>query len=146
MSVDRDRVIGKIDQLRGYVETLRRIAPADLDGYEREEIKRACERLLQIAVEAAIDTCGLLVSGLQLGLPGEEDDMFDKLEREHVIDETTTLRLRSMKGLRNILVHEYARVDDRRVFEAARNGLSDLDRFADQITSYLRGLGSDPPS
>lgn len=136
--LDRDRVVAKLDQLRGYLDELRVILPSDPDSYQRVETRRACERLLQIAVEAAIDTCSLLVAGLQLGLPGEEDDLFEKLAAAQVLSVETAEKLRRMKGLRNILVHEYARVDDRLVFAILRDGLPDLDEFGRQVTTALR--------
>jgi uncharacterized protein YutE (UPF0331/DUF86 family) len=46
---------------------------------DRVLAKRACERLAQVAVEAALDVCALLVAGMRLGLPGEEDDRSDPL-------------------------------------------------------------------
>ena len=83
----------------------------------RIEKKRSCERLLQLAVEATIDACAMLVSGLRLGLPGEENDLFEKLARRDVISKGMTETLRRMKGMRNLLVHEYGRVDDELIFD-----------------------------
>lgn len=39
------------------------------------------------SVEAVIDTCALVVAGLRLGLPGDEDDLFDKLRERGVISD-----------------------------------------------------------
>jgi uncharacterized protein YutE (UPF0331/DUF86 family) len=67
-------------ELDGYLNELRQILPQSFDEYVRSiEKRRACERLLQIAVEAVIDICAMLVQGLRLGLPAEEDDVFEKL-------------------------------------------------------------------
>jgi len=54
--------------------------------------------LLQILVEAVVDVCALLVSGLRLGLPGEEDDLFQKLLARGVLSEPMTAIVRRMKG------------------------------------------------
>ncbi len=128
--VDRDRVLAKLDEMHGYVEELRTIAPASLDDYRRVPVKRASERLLQIAVECVIDVCQLLVSGLRLGLPGDEEDLFEKLEAAGVFPTETIQTLRRMKGCRNILVHEYGRVSDEIVFETIRSGVGDFEAFA----------------
>lgn len=128
--VDRDRVLAKLDEMRGYVDELRGIAPASFEEYRRVATKRACERLLQIAVECVIDVCQLLVSGLRLGLPAEEDDLFDKLEDASLFAPETVATLRRMRGCRNILVHEYGRVSDEIVFETIRTSLADFDAFA----------------
>ena len=135
--IDRERLLVKLDELDGYLRELRSIAPARLEEYRGVEKKRACERLLQVSVEAVIDVCALLVAGLRLGLPGEEDDLFEKLLRRGVISPPMADVLRRMRGLRNLLVHEYGRINDELVFETVRQRLGDFDAFKRQILEFL---------
>jgi len=80
--------------------------PQNLEEYiESIEERRACERLLQIAIECILDICALLVKELKLGLPSQEEDLFAKILKKRVITEEMERKLRSMKGFRNILVH-----------------------------------------
>jgi uncharacterized protein YutE (UPF0331/DUF86 family) len=136
--VDRDRLLAKLDELDGYLRELRAIAPVRLDEYRGIEKKRACERLVQISVEAIIDVCAQVVAGRRLGLPGEEDDLFEKLLRHGVISESMAGTLRRMKGLRNLLVHEYGRVNDQVVFETIQQRLGDCEAFKGEILAFLR--------
>ena len=138
--VDRDRVLAKLDEVGGYLDELHSVTPRDLEEYARIEKKRSCERLLQLAVEATIDACAVLVSGLRLGLPGEENDLFEKLARRGVISEGMTETLRRMKGIRNLLVHEYGRIDDELVFETVRDRLADFGTFRREVLDFLRCL------
>lgn len=135
--VDRERVLAKLDEMRGYVAELRTIAPATIDEYRRIETKRACERLLQIAVECVIDVCQLLVAGRRLGLPSAEDDLFDKLEGAAILTPETARIVRRMRGCRNILVHEYGRVSDEIVFESIGSNLGDFDAFEHDVLAAL---------
>jgi len=136
--LDRDRILIKIDQLERYLKELREILPADFTGYQKIEKRRACERLLQVSIEAVIDICHLLVAGLRLGIAAEEDDLFEKLKEAGIISLKTTEVLKEMKGFRNILVHEYARIDDKIVYEIARTRLADFEAFKQQILQYLK--------
>lgn len=136
--IDRDRVLAKLDELRGYVTELQQIAPGTIEEYRRIPIKRACERLVQIAVECVIDVCQLLVSGLRLGLPAEEEDLFDKLAAAELLTPEVLDTLRRMRGCRNILVHEYGRVSDEIVFDTISSRLGDFDRFASEVLEALR--------
>jgi uncharacterized protein YutE (UPF0331/DUF86 family) len=136
--VDRERVLAKLDEIDGYLSELRSILPDRFETYLTIEKKRACERLVQVAVEAALDVCGLLVAGMRLGLPGDEDDLFDKLTRRQVISEAMADTLRRMKGLRNLLVHEYGRVNDRIVFEVVSQRLGDFEAFKREVLASLR--------
>jgi len=79
----------------------------------------------------------LIVTGLRLGLPGEEDDLFEKLEAAGIIPSSMKETLRMMKGFRNILVHEYSRVNDRIVYEALRNRLDDFKIFKQLILQTI---------
>lgn len=138
--LDRERILAKLDELDGYLRDLQTIAPQDLMAYRQIEKKRACERLLQIAVECVIDICNLLVSGLRLGLPAEEDDLFEKLAQAGFLSSQMTETARRMKGFRNILVHEYGAVDDVIVYQAVTTELGDFAEFKKEILVALQKL------
>ncbi len=135
--LDRERILAKLDELDGYLRELRDIAPATLAAYRKIETKRACERLLQIAIECVIDVGNLIISGLRLGLPAEEDDIFEKLECAGIISAELVALLKRMKGCRNILMHDYARVNDEIIFEAVATRLGDFDAFKREVISAL---------
>lgn len=103
--LDEEKVLIKIDQMEGYLAELEGVLPERYQEYQRTEKKRSTERLLQLTIEAAIDICNLMVSGLDLGLPAEENDLFDKLAEKGVITEKMKEKLYRMRGFRNILVH-----------------------------------------
>lgn len=137
--IDRERILSKIAELDSYLSELAQIAPSSFEGYVRSiEKRRACERLLQISIEAVIDICAMLVQGLRLGLPAEEDDIFEKLLRAGIVSDEMAKTLRRMKGFRNILVHEYGRVDDRIVFEVIANRLGDFEGFKCEVLKVLQ--------
>jgi len=135
--VDRDRILAKLDQLEGYPQELRQILPESFEEHHKVEKKQACERILQIAIEATIDICHMFVQGLRLGLPSEENDVFEKLSQAGVISPQMVATLKHMKGMCNILVHEYGRVDDRIVYDQAHKGIHDFARFKGEILAAL---------
>jgi uncharacterized protein YutE (UPF0331/DUF86 family) len=142
--VDKDRILAKLDQLEGYLRELRQILPESFAGYQNVEKKRACERLLQIAIEAVIDICHMFLRELRLGLPSEEDDVFDKLSQAGVISSQMVATLKRMKGLHNnlyIFVYEYGRVDDRIVYNQAHQGIQNFARFKEEILGALVRIG-----
>ena len=67
--VDKDRILAKLDQPGGYLRELRQILPESFAGYQKVEKKRACERLLQIAMEAVIDICHMFLRRVAFGPP-----------------------------------------------------------------------------
>jgi len=139
--LDRERILEKLADLESYLRELEKILPESLDVYLGSiEKRRATERILQLSIEVVIDICAMLVSGLKLGIPGEEDDLFDKLKCDMVISEEMRQKLQSMRGFRNILVHEYTSVDNQLVFEIARDSTEDFQAFKSEVLGYLDNL------
>lgn len=138
--LDKDRILGKIDELDSYLSELTQIIPASFEEYQKIEKKRSCERLLQLCIECTIDICRLFVSGLRLGLPSEENDLFDKMQRNNIISEKMNSVLKEMRGFRNILVHEYAVVDDELVFGLIKKELEDFRGFKKEILDAVTVL------
>ncbi len=136
--MDEKRILSKLDELNSYLEELESIKPAEFEEYASSvKERRACERLLQISIETVIDVCNMLVSQLKIGLPADEDEVFEKLEEKRVISQGISLTLKEMKGFRNVLVHKYAKIDDELVFENL-DKLSDFERFKEEILLFLR--------
>lgn len=136
--LDKERILGKIDELDNYLNELKQIVPKSFAGYQTIEKKRSCERLLHLCIECVIDICKLFVSGLRLGLPSEENDLFDKIQKRGITSETMSSTLKEMRGFRNVLVHEYTAVDDKIVFRALKTKLKDFQIFKKEILKFLK--------
>ncbi|MCK5698671.1 MAG: DUF86 domain-containing protein [Candidatus Aenigmarchaeota archaeon] len=136
---DKKRILSKIDELDSYLDELIEIVPDTFEEYELSiEKKRSCERLLHISIESVIDICMLLVKDLKLGLPVEEEDVFDKLEKKKIFPKKLIKKLREMKGLRNILVHRYGSVDDELVYDSLSAELNDFHEFIDDVLKFTK--------
>lgn len=138
--LDKDRILGKIDGMETYLTELRQILPESFADYQLIEKKRSCERLLQLCIECAVDICKLFVSGLKLGLPSEENDLFDKMHKRNLLSPGMTSLLKEMRAFRNILIHEYAEVDNEIVYEKAKTRLGDFEAFIKEILTALRTI------
>ena len=136
--LDRERVLAKLDALHGYERELGVVLPGNLEDYTASlEKRRATERLLQVSVECILDICGLFVAGLRLGLPAEEENLFDRLEQARVFSPDLVRTLRAMRRFRNILVHEYGAVDDEIVFQLAGRLSRHARLFTTEVTQAL---------
>lgn len=141
--LDKKRIFAKIDSLDGYLDELGKIKPETIEEYcGKIEKRRACERLLQISTEAVIDICSILVSGLGLGLPSDEETMVDKLEKKKVITTKMKSILKGMIGFRNVLVHKYGEVNDKKVFENLSR-FADFEMFKEEVAQFLANQKND---
>lgn len=135
--LDKEKILSKIDELDSYLEEIDEIKPIDFEDYKHIEKKRAIERLLQISIEAIIDICYIINSNLKLGIPNDEDNLFDKLVDNKIISKEISNVLKEIKGFRNILVHKYGKVDDEIVFENL-DKLNDFEKFKEEILRFLK--------
>lgn len=136
--MDKERVLAKLAEMEGYVTELDGIRPVVFNEYKGEK-RRACERLLQMVIEAILDVCNVLVAELKLGLPSSEEDVLERLKSKNVISDGMYKKLRDMRAFRNVLVHRYGDIEDKKVFSHLKNNLKDFTKFKGEIVEFLRG-------
>ena len=119
------------------LDGLTQIAPVDFDEYQKIEKERSCERLLHLCIGSIIDICKLFVAGGRSGLPSEENDLFDKMRKNGIISKTMCSTLKEIRGFGDILIHEYAIVDDKIVFRVLKAKLKDFKKFKKEILRQL---------
>jgi len=138
--LDKERILGKVDDLNSYLDELKQVVPTNYEEYQKIEKKRSCERLLQLCIECAVGVCKLFVSGLKLGLPSEENDLFDKMQKRKIISKKMGSLLKEMRAFRNVLIHEYASVDDELIYEKAKTRLDDFKAFKKEVLTALKNI------
>ena len=136
--IDKKRIISKISELDSYLEELDKIKLISFEEYKNSiKDKRACERLLQILIESIIDILNIINSNLKLGLPGDEDELVEKIINKKVLSKQTGEIIKNMKSFRNILVHKYGTIDDELVFELLSEKLDDFEKFKKEILEFI---------
>lgn len=93
---------------------------------------------LQMAIQNCIDIAAHIVSDEGLGIPGSTNEIFYLLEESGYLSTELTEAMVKAAGFRNLLVHEYARLELKYVHEIAHRHVTDLQRF---ITSVLAKAG-----
>lgn len=103
---------------------------------------RAARYSLIVAVEAAAAICNHLCA--RHGRAADSyPGCFEGLAELGIVDPALAGRLASMARLRNILVHGYRRVDDRRLHQVLRDELGDLDHFLGAVAEYVRAASGE---
>lgn len=64
-------------------------------------------------------------------------ECFEGLREMNIFDDSPVDRLVKMARFRNILVHRYWDVDERRVLDSARHNLDDFEAFLKAIGRYV---------
>ena len=105
--------------------------------------KRACEKTFELACEAVIDVCNIIISQKGYGRPLDNKDSVSKLVENSVIPQDLGARLKEMIGFRNIIVHRYCRLDDHQAFEYLTNEVGDFFEFMENIEKFVEEGKSD---
>lgn len=140
-SVKDDVVLERLMALRNEIAYLRGEArdAASVEAYlGNPRIKRAVERSLQVAVKICLDIGRRIIALEGLRYPADNQDIFRVLVEAHIIPDRMLPTLLNMARFRNLLVHEYARIDDAQVYAILQQRLSDFDAFADSVRQYMQ--------
>lgn len=137
--VDRSRILAMLENLKRYHQELLNLLPSTLKEYTANlEKKRACERTVQLLIEECIDISNTLLRDLDLGLPEDDESIFEKLSQRGILSEELTKKLQEMKKFRNILVHKYAKVDDTLAYENLKENHHDFNIFREEVLGFLK--------
>jgi uncharacterized protein YutE (UPF0331/DUF86 family) len=136
--VDKDRLLEKIDEMENYLRELEEYLPEQEEDYLNNGLrKRACERAFQLASENLLDICNLIISEKGYGIPSDSKDSVRKLAENQVLPAPLSTRLEELVGFRNLLVHQYGRVDDSRSYSFLHMELKDFYEFIEIIDRYI---------
>lgn len=96
------------------------------------------ERYLQLSIQAIIDISHLIIIDLELNRPEDNYEAISIIFENKVISGELAQKITKMIGLRNILVHEYGKIDRKKIYKILKNQLSDLEEFRKQIIKFLK--------
>ncbi len=99
--------------------------------------RESAKYLLIVAIGAAIDLCNHIVARRGGRAPQDYADCFSILADLKAIDSDLVDPLKKMARFRNLIVHLYWQVDDRRVYQIIQSAVGDLDTFRQQILAWL---------
>lgn len=138
--VDLARIRSRAADIRSALEVLRNYATRPDDGFlGNPEAIRSARYAIIVLVEAAVSICNHLCSRVVRKAPSSYGDCFLLLADSGILSGELAMRLARMAGFRNLLVHGYAKVDDRRLLHAMRHDLGDVEEYLAQIEVFLKG-------
>ncbi len=136
--VDAVLIMRKLGELEEHLDHVKEYANISLDDYTKDwRAQRIVERTLQIMIELCIDIAGHIVSDRRLRVPTGYADVFVVLREAGLIDEELGRTMEKMAKFRNIVVHNYDRVDAAVVILILRRHLDDFLHFKDKVLKIL---------
>lgn len=111
------RIEEKIADLERFINYISTIIPTTYTEYATDQkTKAACERYFELIVEAIVDITFLVIKNKKFPNPEDDKQAFDFLMNEGVISEPLSKKLKEAKGMRNLLAHQYGKIDDELIY------------------------------
>ncbi len=138
LPVDKELLERYLAQVREAVTIL-----ADLGKTSREEfttdfhVYGLSERYLQIAIEACLQTCGILVSALGLRRPEAYHELLSSVASEKIIPQHLAYRLEVLTNLRDALIHDPGKLNRDILYDHIQSRLGDFEAFAQAVEERL---------
>ncbi|MBK8869757.1 MAG: DUF86 domain-containing protein [Elusimicrobia bacterium] len=134
---DRQTVDIRLRSLQLYVSYLRQIRDFGFARVSKDPfLEAALCRYLHLAIECVLDIGESLIAGQGWERPETNREVFVRLGEKNVLPKAFAKKFSMVGGLRNILVHDYLKVDLALLFKNLSH-LQDFETFARHVGKCL---------
>jgi uncharacterized protein YutE (UPF0331/DUF86 family) len=136
--VDFEIVTAKLVALDRHIAQVRKHVPQTWDQLLSDQDKADLVSFnLMLALQTCIDLATHVISDQGWTPAGRSADAFVRLDAHGVLTPETANALSRAVGVRNLIAHAYGTVDFQKLFQAAQGGLSDFERFAEELSRWM---------
>ncbi|ABU56883.1 type VII toxin-antitoxin system HepT family RNase toxin [Roseiflexus castenholzii] len=133
-----DVIRKRLEKLDEYLAILRQLQRYSCDEFvANPERYGSAKRFLQLAIDSLNDVGNHVVAEAGLGTVDWYSDIPHRLREAGLIDSSQEETWIRMIGLRNILVHDYLKIDRTIVFRVLQENLGDLEGFKQVFAQFL---------
>ncbi|NYB53088.1 MAG: DUF86 domain-containing protein [Methanobacteriaceae archaeon] len=134
MEWNRELLLEKASDIKRAQLSLLEITSQGIEKFlEDPHLIAAAKYELIISIEAAISICNHINAKVGERTPETYADCFILLAQNKIINPDLGDRLAQMAKFRNLLVHVYSKVDDKRVYQIITENTSDLEELIKEL-------------
>ena len=128
--VDSNVILRKIVSLEEYLQDLHDSKNLSFQEFSSSKInRRYIERTLHMTIEACIDISNHIISYDGFREPISNKDTFQVLAEVNIISTILSEKLQKMAQFRNIIVHDYVKIQPEIVFSIVQKNVVDIIDF-----------------
>jgi len=139
--ITRQKIFEKVYQLDEYLSNLKQLRKEIRSEKEFSADFRfygLAERYLQLCCQTIIDISHLVIIEEGIEKPEAQKEVFSLICDRKIISKELFLRLNGLAGFRNILVHEYGKIDRKKVYQFLIKRLEDIEVFKQEILGFVK--------
>lgn len=129
----------KLEKLDEYLKILKDTQKVNKKSFTSDyHFFGLAERYLQLSIEILLDTGKLILAEKNFSRPDNTQEIFSILHDNKILSAKLTEKIQGIVNFRNILVHEYEKIDRNIVYEKLQENLNDFIKFRKEITKFLK--------
>ena len=134
-----DTINLKIKELQKNLILLKSTAVNINEDNLKEDMLRywGIERGIQISIECILDISNIIIATLDIEKPDTYREVILSLGKEKVLPTSFSKEIANMISFRNILVHDYTRVDEKVILDILHHHLDDFSRSIKHINEWI---------
>lgn len=135
--LDKEIIEKKIKQIISYLNEIEPVLKLNFDDYRKDVYKiRTLERNTQLIVDNIIDINNELILDQNIEPADDYYGTFTKLKQTNIFPDKLISVLAPLTGLRNRLVHEYEKVDQKILFTTMQKRIKDIKEYLKIVLYY----------
>ena len=139
LPIDKELVQRHLKQLQEAISILHSLGESKREEFTTDyRIYGLAERYLQLAIEACLHICGILVSSFGLRRPEGYHELLSIVASQKIIPQSLAYRLEVLTNLRDSLVHDPSTLNRDVLYDHIQQRIDDLKLFADTVEERLR--------
>jgi uncharacterized protein YutE (UPF0331/DUF86 family) len=134
---DNNIIKNRLLKLEEYLNDLQEYQDISFNEYkDNKVIRRFVERTLQLAIESCLDIGSHIIAEHRWGIPDTNRDIIKMLFDNGIIKGDIKNYIK-MAQFRNVIIHDYAKLDDEIIFGILKRNLEDLRNYFKWIKEYI---------
>ena len=136
--INPETINERLTEMRENIILLEELKSTPFDKFRNDPKNfKSAERCLQISIQCILDICHHIIVDNNWPRPCDNKHALETIAAQKIIPRNFAKRIEPMVGLRNILVHEYIKVDPEQIYRHLQN-LKDFRTFQKHILTYLQ--------
>jgi uncharacterized protein YutE (UPF0331/DUF86 family) len=136
--VDKDLILAKAGSVKRHIDRIKAKSDTDVATFMRDlDRQESIAFNMHLAIQNCMDIAAHIISDEGLGVPGSAGEMFFILQENGFLSADLADRMVKAVGFRNLLVHEYQKIDLQRLHKAAEKNVDDLIEYLSAVFSKL---------
>lgn len=131
-------IAARLERLRQYLKTLREVEKFGQERFKTDPfIHGTAERYLHLTIECLLDIGNHIIADHGYQKPESYGEIFEILAKNNIISHELLQELSGMAAFRNVLVHDYLRLDLDLVYRIIQKKLRVFEKLGEVYAEFL---------